>query len=75
MVFLLDDFRKKELEEIEIILKLVEKQKRYHLSQTNITEREDLSQELDLLMFEKLQIFLRKPSLSFSEYIEENLKE
>lgn len=71
----MEDFKKRELEEIEEILKLVEKQKQFHLSQTNSNERDDLSQELDLLIFKKLQIFLKQPLPTVEEYVNENISE
>lgn len=68
----MEDFRKREMEEIEGIIKLIENKKQYHLLQTNVNERDDLSQELDLLIFEKLQIFFKQPLPNFYEYVQEN---
>ncbi|MDQ7723549.1 hypothetical protein P9293_00060 [Bacillus inaquosorum] len=60
--------------EIEEILKLVEKKKNFYLLQTNPNEREDLSQELDLLIFKKLQTYLEKStSPDFYKYLKENI--
>lgn len=61
--------------EIESILKIVEKTKKYYLLQTNINDREDLSQELDILLYQKLKIYLQsKKNKSLIEYIRENEK-
>ncbi|WP_341302180.1 hypothetical protein MHB44_07315 [Lysinibacillus sp. FSL H8-0500] len=58
--------------EIEEILKIIEPKKRFHLLQTNINEREDLSQEIDLLIYQKLQTYLEKQPQTFYQYLKSN---
>lgn len=55
--------------EIEDILKIIEPKKRIHLLQTNINEREDLSQEIDILIYQKLQTYLKKQPQTFYQYL------
>jgi phosphopentomutase len=58
-------------EEIEEILKILEPKKKYHLLQTNVNERDDLSQELDILLYQKLIEQLQKEPPSFYQYLKE----
>ncbi|RGR82787.1 hypothetical protein [Heyndrickxia coagulans] len=58
--------------EIEKILKLIEPKKKYYLRETNVNERDDLSQELDILIYQKLETYLDKEPLTFFQYLKEN---
>lgn len=65
--------KRKSCLEIEEILKLVEPKKQFHLMQTNINEREDLSQELDILIYQKLKPYFEKTPPNFYQYLKANV--
>lgn len=58
--------------EITEILKIIEPKKKFHLLQTNINEREDLSQEIDILILRKLHSQFENQPLNFYQYLKLN---
>lgn len=59
-------------QEIEEIFKIIKQQKKIHLLQTNINEREDLAQEIDILIYRKLQMYLRNQPPTLYQYLKSN---